>query len=120
MDFTDDEKTDNYCRIVSVIKDVRSNVRITEDWMHDQMTFIKTCREFFPDMSKLNTEVVDRRWRAMAENCELILSQLIFEIRETRSFSLPLYRSFCENVKNMFEMIMTPDELAAMMSSMGI
>jgi hypothetical protein len=120
MDFTDDEKTENYCRMTSVINDLRNNVRITEDWMYDQMKFIKTCREFFPDMSKLNTEVVDPRWRAMAENCELVLSQLVFEIRETRSFSLPLYRSFCENIKKMFEMVMTDDELAQMMSSMGI
>ena len=120
MDFTDDQKSQNFSRIVAVIKDVRNNVRITEDWMYDQMEFIKTCREFFPDMSKLNTEVEDPRWRAMAENCELVLSQLVFEIKETGSFSVPLYRLFCENVKKMFEMVMTPDELSQLMSSMGI
>jgi len=120
MDFTDDQKGENYCRIIASINDIRSNAGITEDWMYDQMKFIKMCREFFPDMSKLNPEVTDRRWRAMAENCELILSQLVFEIRETRSFSLPLYRSFCENIKKMFEMVMTDDELAQLMSSMGI
>ena len=120
MDFTDDQKSQNFSRIVDVIKDVRNNVRITEDWMYDQMEFIKTCREFFPDMSKLNAEVVDPRWRAMAESCERILSQLVFEIQETRSFSLQQYRTFCENVKKMFEMIMTENELADLMSSMGI
>ena len=120
MEYTDDQKHANFMRIVSAINHIRNGSRITEDWMFDQMKFIKMCRDFYPDMSKLNVEVTDCRWRGMAENCEMILSQLVFEIMETQSFSVPLYYTFCQNIKKMFETVLTDDEIAQLMASMTV
>lgn len=120
MEYTDEEKHANYVRMVEVIRHIRNGGRITEDWMSDQIKFIKMCRDFYPNMSELNIDVTDRRWRSMAENSELLLSQLIFEINETRSFSIPLYCSFCETIKKMFESILSDDEIAMLMSQMTV
>lgn len=120
MEYTDNQKESHYVRIVSAIRDIRNGVRVTEDWIFEQMTFVKKCRHFYPDISKLNPEITNPRWRTMAENCEMILSQLVYEIDETAFFSVQLYLAFCEHIKKMFEMILTEDELADLMSVMSI
>lgn len=118
MEYTDSQREDNYMRIVCAIRDIRNGRRITEDWMYEQMKFIQECRDFYPDMSKLNPEVTTPRWRAMAENCEMILSQLMYEIHEMCSFSVQLYLTFCEHIKQMFEMTMSEDDITDLLSKM--
>ena len=118
--YTDDQKYSNYNHIIDVIKHIKTGQRITEDWMEEEIAWIRTIRDFYPDMSRLNPEIVDKRWRAMAEECELVLSELIWEINETRKFPIALCLRLHENIKKMFDFQLTDDEIEMLMSRMAV
>lgn len=118
--YTDDEKYTNYNHLVDVIKHIKTGKRITEDWMESEIQWITVIRDFYPDMSKLNTDITDKRWRALAEECEMVLSELMWEIKQTRTFSTSLCLRLYENIKKMFESQMTVDEIQMLMSRMAV
>jgi len=118
--YTDDEKYSNYNHVIDVIKHIKTGQRITEDWMQAEIGWIRTIRDFYSDMSRLNPEIVDKRWRAMAEECELVLSELIWEINETGNFPIALCLRLHENIKKMFDFQLTDDEIEMLMSRMTV
>ena len=120
MEYTDDDKYANYIHVLEVIRHIKDGKRITEDWMESEIRWIKIIRDFYPDMSKLNPDITDRRWRAMAEECELVLSELVWEIQQTRTFPVALCLRLHENIKRMFDSQLTVDEIDMLMAKMSV
>jgi hypothetical protein len=111
---------DNYRRLVATIDHFNQKRRITEDWIEEHKKIILEYRRVFPDVSKSNEEVTDRVFRSVATKAELLLSDLIREIKLTRSFNWNDYYELCVCFHKMCELLYTEDELTAMMNGMKL
>lgn len=111
---------ENYCRLVSTIEHLKSKKRITEDWMEEHKRIIFEYRQAFPDLSKANEEVKDRQFRNIAAKGELLLADLIREIKLTRFFTIEDYYELCMCLYNMCHYLYTDDELNALLESMKL
>jgi hypothetical protein len=120
MELDEDQKHMNYRVLIDNIKYIRDGQRITEDWISDQIVYLKMCREQFSDMGQMNLEISEKRWRAMAEDCELMLSQLLWEHEETKQLSIELYLKFCENIKRMLAYYATDDDLTSSIGTISM
>lgn len=120
MELDDDEKQANYQALIDSINYIRDGKRITEDWITEQVKYLNVCRDVFPDMTKMNVEISEKRWRGMAQDCELMLSQLLWEHSESKTISVPIYLRFCETIKRMLEYYATDDDLTDSINSMSM
>jgi hypothetical protein len=120
MELDDNQKNMNYRMLIDNINYIRDGQRITEDWISDQIVYLKMCRDQFSDMSQMNVEITDKRWRGMADDCELMLSQLLWEYSETKRMSIELYLKFCENIKRMLAYYATDDDLTSSIDTMSM
>lgn len=114
------EPEENYRRLVSTIEYLNSKKRITEDWMEEHKQIIFEYRNAFPDLSKANEEVKNRDFRNIANKGELLLADLIREIKLTRFFTIEDYYELCMCFYNMCQYLYTDDELNAMLESMKL
>ena len=116
-DYTDAEKSYNYTMLMNAIHYHTNNNRITEDWMEDHKKFIMQIRNTYDNFALANIEIKDKRFRLLAENSELILSHLAYEIQTERTFTVVMYFSLCQNLKRMFEIATEVDDLSEMLSA---
>jgi len=114
------EPEENYRRLVSTIEYLNSKKRITEDWMEEHKQVIFEYRNAFPDLSKANEEVKDRDFRNIATKGELLLADLIREIKRTSFFTIEDYYELCMCFYKMCQYLYTDDELNAMLESMKL
>jgi hypothetical protein len=103
---------------LTVIEHYYAGGRITEDWMEEQKEFIMTIRDFFGNMEKMNMECQDKRFRCLADECELILNHLIEEISETMTFTVDMYHRLNLNIQTMIEIKCEDEELCDLMSEL--
>lgn len=115
-EYTDDEKSYNYTMLMNAIDHNTHNKRITEDWMEDHKKFIMLIRNTYDNFALANIEIKDRRFRLLAENSELILSHLAYEIQTEQTFTVVMYFSLCQNLKRMFEIATEDDGLCELLN----
>lgn len=118
IEYSDYEKYENHKRVLDVIRHYKMKGRITEDWMEDQKGFILQLREFFGNMEMMNLDCDDKKFRGMAEECELILNHLVEEIRETKTFTVDIYYRLNLNMQTMLEIKFGDDELCELMGGL--
>ena len=111
---------ENYRRLVSTIEYLKSKKRITEDWMEEHKQIIFEYRQAFADVSKANEEVKDREFRNIATKAELLVADLIREIKLTRLFTVEDYYELCMCFYNMCQYLYTQDELCDMLDGMKL
>jgi len=111
---------ENYRRLVATIEHFKQNKRITEDWMEEHKRIIFEYRKAFPDVSKSNDDVKDREFRDIATKGELLLADLIREIKLTRFFTVEDYYQLCMCFYKMCDYLYTQDELCAMLNGMNL
>ena len=116
--YTDAQKNENHNHVLTVIEHYYAGGRITEDWIEEQKEFIMTIRDFFGNMEKMNLECQDKRFRALAEECELLLNHLIEEISETMTFTVDIYYRLNLNIQTMIEIKCEDEELCDLMSEL--
>ena len=111
---------ENYRRLVATIEFLKSKKRITEDWMEDHKQIIFEYREAFPNVAQANEEVKDREFRNIANQAELLLSDLVREIKLTRFFTVQDYYDLCMCFYTMCQHLYTEDELCDMLNGMEL
>jgi hypothetical protein len=116
-EYTDAEKSYNYRMLTNAIEHHTHNKRITEDWMEDHKKFIMQIRNTYENMAFANVEIKDRRFRAIAQDTELILSHLAYEIQTERTFTVSVYFNLCRNLKRMYEIATEVDDLSDLMNT---
>lgn len=115
-DYTDAQKLHNYRLIMELIEHIRNGHRITEDWMDFHKKRILLYRDFFGDLSLMNPDCKDRKFRQLADDTEMTLNHLVWEIQETGYFTVDVYLKLNVNLKMMFEIVNEVDELAELMN----
>lgn len=115
--YNDEEKQANYMFLQSAIQHVQQGKRITEDWMEEQKEMILIYRDFWPDMTCLNPDIRDFRFRAQAVEAETLLTLLYEEICETNTFSVDTYHVFNMCVDKMADTFCEDEDVSNMFAS---
>jgi hypothetical protein len=116
--YTEDEKHRNFQSLLSTIHYIQSKKRITEDWMEEHKKLILMYREYFGDFNRVNIDCTDRTFRKLAADTEMVLNHLVWEIKETRYFTVEMYLKLITGFKQMTEIMVTADNLCDMFTSM--
>lgn len=116
MDYSDEDKQTNYEFMIDAIRHVEKGMRITEDWMEEHKDRILVYRDFWPDMSRLNPDVKDHRFRSWAVEVEVLLQSLCMDIKTYKTFFVPDYHRFNMSMRRMAEMLVEDSDFADMMS----
>jgi hypothetical protein len=118
MELTAEEKESNYEFLINAIQHVERGRRITEDWIHEQSKRILYYRDFWPDLSRVNPDITDHRFRSWAVEVETLLTSLCSDIKKYRTFPVGDYHRFNMCVKRMSETFETDDDFVKLMSMM--
>ena len=118
--YSSEQKHDNYKRLLTTIKFLEQNQRITEDWMESNKERIELYREWNLDYSGAHDEIADQEFRTTASKTEYILQLLCDQIRDTKTFDPRLFLQFNYGLKLMVEAVMSNDELASVLADMTI
>lgn len=110
----------NYRRLIETIQTLESGFRLTEDWVEEHKKHILKYREMFPNFSNVNEEFGENEFRKKAYENEMVLANLVHEIKVCGRINLKLYLILNKHMKTMCEYIWTEDELANMMGDMGM
>ena len=118
--YSTEQKYDNYMRILTTIKFLEENQRITEDWMESNKARIELYREWSLDYSDMHDEIGDHSFRSVASKTEYILQLLCDQIRDTKTFDPKLFLQLNYGLRVMIEAVLKNDELASVMADMTI
>jgi hypothetical protein len=120
ISYTDDEKYRNFQSLLSTIDYIQTKKRITEDWMETHKQNIMLYREYFGDFNKVNIDCKDRKFRKLAEDTEVLLNHLVWEIQETGYFTVEMYLKLIIGFKQMTEIMVATDDLCSMFGEMSM
>ena len=116
-EYTDEQKANNYVMLLDAVRHYETRQRITEDWMEEHKTMILRIRGYYSNVSLANPDLQDKQFRALADDTELILSHLIYELQTERTFTVDMYYKLCRNMKKMFEIACQVDDLSELLNS---
>lgn len=108
----------NYLRIIETIQELESNFRVTEDWTEEHKRHIFKYREIFPDFSKVNPEVESEEFRQTAYETEILITNLIHEIKVNGTIHLRFYLILNKHLKYLCENVWSDEELANVLGNM--
>lgn len=111
---------ENYLRLVQTIESLESGIRLTEDWYEEHKKHILKYISVFPDFGKVNGDIEEKEFRRKAKGIEVMLADLVNEIRITNTFNTKIYLILNKYMKEACEFIWGEDELLRMMKEMGV
>lgn len=120
QEFNDEEKNQNYCQIVRTIQFLENGGRITEDWMVENIDYIKMYRGWIADFSKVNEEREDREFRKCCEETETLMQYLSRTVHTSDYFDPKVYLLFLRHMKKLCDMLFAEDELEACMRMLSM
>ena len=115
-EYSTEEKLSNYQFLIDAIRHVEQGKRITEDWMQEHSEKILFYRDFWPDLSLVNPDIKDHRFRAWAVEVETLLSTMCRDIKTYRSFSVSDYHRFNMCVRRMSDTFTEDEDVVELMS----
>jgi hypothetical protein len=118
--FTATEKYENYMQILYVINFLKSNGRVTEDWVQENMHLIEKWRDWIGDYSSLHPEVTDKVFRKACCDTETLIQYLVHSIRTTKTFDTKVYLVLANKLKYICDSMFEEGELENLMSNMGL
>lgn len=116
MDLSDDQKSNNYQHLKNTLAYIEFKGRITEDWMCEQIKFIRHLRCMYPNISLVSLEITEREFRARACDAELLLQTLCDEIKHLGIITIETYYEFCKNIEYIVDASFADDELCDLFS----
>lgn len=119
-EFSDEEKHQNYCRIVRTIDFLQNGGRITEDWMIEHIEYIKLYRSWIPDFSSINEEREDREFRKCCQETETIMQYVYRTVHTSDYFDTKVYLLLVQHMKKICDMIMDEDDLERCMKMLSM
>lgn len=120
MEFSDDQKFQNYTFLTETIYEMHHNL-VDDYWLSDHVDRVRLYRAWFTDLSKANPEIEDVQFRAVAENAEHVLDELIGDIEKTSSIEPDRYLELNECLKYMIEYtLQNDDDFLDMFSKMKV
>jgi hypothetical protein len=111
---------ENYCRLQRTVTFLTNGGRVTEEWMEEHRLHILKYQEMFPNFSQTNQEIDDPDFRKVAQESEVLLSNLVQSIGANRFFNVKFYLMLNQHMIKMCQFIFTEDELELCMSKLSI
>ena len=101
-DYTEEEKSNNYQRLLEAIRVLKNGERITEDWMEEHKSFIQEFYEEFDySLKNVSPDIESEEFRRNAINAHTLLTLMIDSIHTYKTFNLNEYLLFSETVLSM-------------------
>lgn len=119
-EFTEEEKYQNYCRIVRTIEFLQNGGRITEDWLIENIEYIKMYRSWIADFSMVNEEREDREFRKCCQETETLMQYLSRTVNTSDYFDPKVYLIFLQHMKKLCDLMMAEDELEECMRMLSM
>lgn len=111
---------ENYLRLLQTIQTLESGARLSEDWFSEHIGHIQKYRDVFPNIEKINEDIKDIEFRKKASEAEVLLSNLVDEIKKRGTFTTKLYLLLNKRMKDLTEIMFSEDELLEMLGKMGL
>jgi hypothetical protein len=119
-EYTEEDRKANYMFLKDAIHHIQMGKRITEDWMEEHKARILTYRNFWLDMSILNSDNQGHRFRASAIEAETLLTLLYEEILETKTFTVDTYHAFNMAICRMADELGDDSDISDLFSAVKI
>lgn len=119
-EFNDEEKHQNYCRIARTIEFLQNGERITEDWMIENIEYIKMYRSWISDFSEINLEKDDTEFRKCCQETETLMQYLSRTVNMSDYFDTKVYLIFLQHMKKICDMLMDDDDLETCMRMLSM
>jgi hypothetical protein len=108
----------NYIRLLNTISELESGIRVTEDWVEEHKKNILEYREAFPNFRAVNEEFRDKEFRRKADESEVLMSNLVHEIKVSGTINLRYYLILVKHIKTMCDLIWDEHDLSDMLGRM--
>ena len=118
--FTDAQKYEHWLQVFNAIQFIENGGRITEDWMEDQKYQILRWRDWFPDFSNINPEIEDSAFRVRCSYTEEIMRQLLYMIKETKTFDPSVYLILLKSIEYIRSSVTTIDDISEWIGMMNM
>jgi hypothetical protein len=117
---TNDEKHQNFLKILSTTRYLDDGGEITEDWLDEHKWRILQYREWIDDYSSVNSEIEDFKFRKCCSETETLIRQLCHSISATGTFNVKIYHIFIRHMKEILDTVYTDDDMAELLSMMSM
>lgn len=105
IDLESDEIEDNYKILESGILFYKTSMPITEEFLEDAKAFILRFADTFNDLSEVNDNVKDYRFRELMVESEEILGYLWNEINDSDMLNTKMFYEFCRKQKQCLDIL---------------
>ena len=122
MDYSDEERYENYRILVKTIAEIQQR-KITEDWFYDHKDLISLYRDRFSDYSTVNPEITNPEFRMIVSTIEALLCCICDHIRTQNIINLEAYLQLNILIKSSVDLLLKEnevEELAKYMEKMGV
>lgn len=109
--YSEDEKFNNFTRLVNTISFLKDGGRITEDWIEEHKQYILMYRELFPNLNIVNSEIIDSDFREICKKAEVLLAYLYNMVKTQNTFNVKIYGLLNEYILKICKEIFEHDEL---------
>lgn len=120
MDFTNDQRHENYLMLQRSLQEIRSGRPITDDWEHKHYAFFEKTRSFFFNFNCVtNKDDNEELTKTCAELEKLAVYTEQF-IEKTGRMDYAVYKLFLERLLYLAEYTMEDDEINSLMENLGL
>jgi hypothetical protein len=123
MQYTYDEKYNNYCILVNAISEIDNSYKFSKDWFIKHKALIILYRDWISDYSKVHPEIEDLEYRQNAFNIEFLLTYLCDQIKNYGNFDIGAYRRLNVSIKFVVDYMLSKedaDELSSFMQNLAM
>jgi hypothetical protein len=124
-ELTDDQKYNNYCRLLNAVNYIEEGQRITEDWMEEQKNIIHQIKSAFQSgFRNINPEIKDKEFRNLAVQAETLSNSLYNSVEYDKTFKVGHYHLFLTKILAMLDIVCKyygeEEELSTFMNKMTL
>lgn len=117
---TDEERYQNFLKILRTTQYLDDGGRITEDWMEEHKALILQYREWIEDYTDVNDEIEEPEFRKKCAETETLIRQLCHSIWTSQTFDVKIYHMFMRHMKFIIETVNTDDEMSDLLSMLNM
>jgi len=120
MEYSNEQRFQNYEKLIKTIHYIESNQRITEDWVEENKDRITLYREWVSNYGLVNSEIKNNEFREIAKQTEEILQILCGQVHQSKAFDIRMYLQLSYCLRFLADNTMNKDELEDFMARLTI
>jgi len=120
MEFTHDQRYENYLTLQRSLQELRSGRKVTDDWENTHYNFFVRTRGFFTDFNRVLYNDETPELRKKCSELERLAAYTEKYIEQTGKIDYAVYTLFLERLLYLAEYFMPDDELTDLMEKLGM